>query len=72
MVRTAWTLGRRAKALYPAEYRKRLPRTFILYPSYNIDCAIPVHKVHTDEELNRILDELNARVYTKFSMLGME
>lgn len=72
VVRTDWTLGRSAKALYPAEYRKRLPRTFKLYPSCNIDCAVPVHKVHADEELNRILDELNARVYAKFTMLWME
>lgn len=72
VVRTAWTLGRRAKALYPVAYRKRLPRIFSLYPGYNTDCAIPVHKVDADEALNRILDELNARVYTKFSMLRAE
>lgn len=72
VVRTAWTLGRRAKALYPAAYQKRLPRIFSLYPSYNTDSAVPVHKVDAHEELNRILDELNARVYAKFSMIRVE
>jgi len=67
-----WTLGRRAKAFYPAAYQKRLPRIFSLYPSYNTDCAIPVHKVDADEALIRILDEPNARVYTKFRMIRVE
>jgi hypothetical protein len=72
VVWTAWTLGRRAKELYPDAYRKRLPRIFSLYPSYNTDCAIPVHKVDADEASIRILDKLNARVCTKFGKLRME
>jgi len=71
-VQTDWTLGRRAKALYPAAYRKRLPGIFSVYPGYNTECAIPVHKVDADEALNRILYEPNARACTKFNMIRIE
>jgi hypothetical protein len=68
----AWTLGKKLKGFILPHIEKRLPRIFSLYPSYNTDCAIPVHKVDADEALNRILDELNARVYTKFNMFRIE